>query len=97
MFKNSQAVSLIKRKSHFLARLSKKSADQIVIEKLEEEKKESEYKVRKLEESIDTLHNRIDQMIALRQNDDENTEKLKKLFKPGVIDENGNLINNNMN
>ena len=35
--------------------------------------------------------------MELRENDEENIEKLDKLFRIGVIDENGNLIKNDMN
>ena len=35
--------------------------------------------------------------MELRENDEENIEKLDKLFRLGVIDENENLIKNDMN
>ena len=35
--------------------------------------------------------------MELRENDEENIEKLDKLFRLGVINKNGNLIKNDMN
>ena len=97
LFKNSQSVSLEKGKSHFLTRIPKITSDQKLIEKLEEEKKELYRKEKLLEKEIDHLHGRIQEVMELRDNDEENIEKLDKLFRLGVIDENGNLIKNDMN
>ena len=96
LFKNSQSVSLAKGKSHFLARLPKKTNDQKKIDEYEEDKKNSDHKTRQLENEIDILHDKIKELIELRAADDENSEKLHRLYQLGVIDIDGNYINNDM-
>ena len=49
LFKNSQSVSLEVRKSHFLARLLKKTNEKKKIDEYEEDKKISDHKTRQLE------------------------------------------------
>ena len=51
-FQNSQAVSLSKGKSHFLARLLKKSNDQSKLDEYEEEKIFTDDKIIRLEKKL---------------------------------------------
>ena len=96
LFKNSQSASLAKKKSHFFARLPKKTNDQKKIDDYEEEKKKSDNKARQLEDEIDQLHDKVKEMTELRALYDENADKLDKLYQLGIIDDNGNYINNDM-
>ena len=96
LFKNSQSVSLATGKSHFLARLPKKTNDQKKIDDYEEEKKKSDNKARQLEDEIDQLHDKIKEMTELRALYYENADKLDKLYQLGIIDDNRNYINNDM-
>ena len=96
LFKTSQAISLFKGKSHFLARQPKKTNDKIKIEEYEEEKLSYDKKVLKLEQEIDRLHGKCQDLIDINEADSINAEKLDKLYQLGLIDENGNPIDNDM-
>ena len=52
----------------------------------EEDKKNSDHKARLLENEIDILHDKIKELIELRAADDENSDKLHRLYQLGVID-----------
>ena len=97
LFQNSQAVSLSKGKSHFLARLSKKSKNQSKLDEYEEEKRINDDKIIRLEKEIDRLKDKCQALIEADKNNDINAEKLDKLYQFGLIDEDGNLIENDMN
>ena len=62
----------------------------------EEDKKNSDHKARLLENEIDILHDKIKELIELRAADDENSDKLHRLYQLGAIDIDGNYINNDM-
>ena len=96
LFKTSQVISLFKGKSHFLARQPKKTNDKIKIEEYEEEKLSYDKKVLKLEQEIDRLHGKCQDLIDINEADSINAEKLDKLYQLGLIDENGNPIDNDM-
>ena len=96
LFKNSQSVSLSKGKSHFLARLPRKTNDQLRIDEYEEEKIYFEKKVARLEQEIDRLNDKCQDLIDINEADSVNAEKLDKLYQLGMIDENGNPVDNDM-
>ena len=54
-----------------------------------EEVKEEKYR---LDEEIIRLNSQIDEYLQERLENDENAEKLRKLFDTGVIDREGNFI-----
>ena len=45
---------------------------------------------------LDELKEKISYIESIQGDADENIEKLGKLYKMGIIDENGELINNDM-
>ena len=96
IFKKSQAVSLMKGRSHFLTRMPRITKDKQMIQDLEEEKERYDSKVSNLIEEIETLRNRIQQLEDSQVDNDDNIEKLSNLYELGVIDENGNLIKEQM-
>ena len=96
LFKTSQAVSLIKGKSHFLARQPMKTGDKVKIEEYEEEKINYEKKVMKLEQEIDRLQSKWQDLIDINEEDSINAEKLDKLYQLGLIDEHGDPIDSDM-
>ena len=55
IFKNSQSISSVKGKSHFLARVPKPTKDQMKVRQLEEDKINSEYKAKVFKLEIDEL------------------------------------------
>ena len=96
IFKYSQSVSTMRGKSHFLVRLPKISKDQKLIKVLEEQKKGGEYHVKLLNKEIDELKQKILDLEESQRNNDDNLEKLTKLYDLGVIDENGQLKRDQM-
>ena len=97
IFKRSQAIPTIKGKSHFLTRVPKLTKDQQRLKKLEDEKNIAESKTKLLKRELDGLRDKITYIESIQGDADENIEKLGKLYKMGIIDENGEPINNNMN
>ena len=96
IFKRSKAISTTKGKSHFLTRVPKLTKDQLRLKKLEEEKSTAESKTKLLTRELDELKEKISYIESIQGDADENIEKLGKLYKMGIIDENGELINNDM-
>ena len=96
IFKKSQAVSIQTGKSHFLARVPKTTKDHIQIRKLEMENEE--VKERKFEafEEIRKLKSKLKEMEESQKDAEDNLEKLSKLYQLGIIDANGEYINNDM-
>ena len=97
IFKNSQAISTMKGKSYFLVRNPKQSKEKIMINKLNEEKKESIDNVSKLKKELEVLQNKMVDYHELQKEAELNNERLRKLFDSGIIDADGNFINNDMN
>ena len=96
IFKYSQSVSTMRGKSHFLVRLPKISKDQKLIKVLEEQKKGGEYHVKLLNKEIDELKQKILDLEESQRDNDDNFEKLTKLYDLCVIDENGQLKRDQM-
>ena len=96
IFKKSQAVSSMKGKSHFLVRMPRDTKEKKIINNLEEEKKGSDTKVRGLVKEIDDLRLKIQQLEDNQLDNEDNLEKLSNLYKLGIIDENGQPIDNRM-
>ena len=88
-FKQSQAVSTLPGKSHFLTRFPKPTKDHIQIRKLEMENEETKEKRFEAFEEINKLKSKLKDMEESQKNADNNLEKLSKLYQLGVIDENG--------
>ena len=97
IFKKSQAISTTKGKSHLLARNPSLTNDQHKIITLEEEKKELNNKTAFLETELDDLRTKIRDLQKDNEACEGNSDKLSKLFDLGIIDENGELIQNDMN
>ena len=96
IFKKSQSISSIKGGSHFLERTPKQSKDQLKIRQLEEEKVNNEYKSKVFKLEIDELKTKLKKMEEQQLDTEDNIERLGKLYELGLIDENGELINNKM-
>ena len=96
IFRKSQAVSSMKGRSHFLARMPKISKDRQMILDLEKEKEVHDSKVKKLIDEIDDLRNKIQQLEDNQTDNEENINKLSNLYELGLIDENGQPISNRM-
>ena len=93
LFRRSQAVSSEKGKSHFLTRTPKTTKAQKRLKELEE-KKESDFVEQPLNKKIVELKFKVQELEDLQRENDENLDKLSNLYKFGIIDENGNPINN---
>ena len=96
IFKNSESISNSKGKSHFLARMPKPTKDQNKIRQLEEEKKDSYYKEKVFKLEIEELKTKMQKLEDDKKDTEENIENLSKLYEMGVIDENGEFIDNKM-
>ena len=96
IFKNSESISNSKGKSHFLARMPKPTKDQNKIRQLEEEKKDSYYKEKVFKLEIEELKTKMQKLEDDKKDAENNIEKLSKLYEMGVIDENGEFIDNKM-
>ena len=68
-----------------------------MINKLNEEKKESIDNVSKLKKELEVLQNKMVDYHELQKEAELNNERLRKLFDSGIIDADGNFINNDMN
>ena len=97
IFQNSQSVSIHKGRSHFLTREPKISKDKSLIAKFEEEKQTSNKKIDSLESELRKLYDKISEFEEKQEAAADNAQKLGKLFDLGVINEKGELINNEMN
>ena len=60
IFKNSKAISTLKGKSHFLVRAPKQNKDQLMINKISEEKKEIINKVTLMKKEIEALKLKVE-------------------------------------
>ena len=96
VFKLSQAVSIVKEKSHFLTRDPKSTKDQLEIKLLKEEKKEVMKRSEEFEREIEHLKDKLIKLEDIERENYENMEKLSKLYEAGIIKEEGNYINNKM-
>ena len=77
--------------------MPKLTKDQQRLKELEEEKNIAESKTKLLKRELDGLRDKITSTESIQGDADENIKKLGKLYKMGIIDENGEPINNNMN
>ena len=96
IFKNSQSISYSNGKFHFLARMPRPTKDQEKIKQLEEEKVDSYYKATVLKLEIEELKDKMKKLEDEQRDAENNVEKMSKLYELGIIDENGELINNKM-
>ena len=96
LFASTKSVSTMKGKSHFLTRMPKINKDHQKLMELEEEIKEHDSKEIELNRELEALKYKMEGFEDLQKENDENLDKLSNLYKLGVIDENGYLINNKM-
>ena len=96
IFKSSQAISTVKGKSHYLTRIPKKTKDQISINILKEERKEVDRRSEEFRQEIIYLKDKLSKLEDIERENDENIEKLSKLYDAGIINEEGNYIDNRM-
>ena len=87
----------MKCKSHFLARTPKQTKNQIKINQLEEKKEDVFSKVTLIQRDLDSLQLKIKELESNQRDADNNADKRSKLYELGLIDANGDPINNNMN
>ena len=97
IFKNSQLISTLKGKSHFLARIPKQTKNQIKINQLEEIKEDAYSNVTLIQRDLDSLQLKIKELESNQRDVDNNADKLSKFYELGLIDANGDPINNSMN
>ena len=96
IFKNSQPISSMKGKSHFLARVPKPTKEQMKIRELEEDKSNNEYKSKVFKLEIQELKDKMMRVEDQLKEGEENIDKLSRLYDAGIIDENDDLITNRM-
>ena len=96
VFKASNAISLEKGKSYFLARAPLKLKQQIKLEKAEGQKKENDIIILRLKDKIEALNAKLDEFEHKQLTNEDYAEKMGKLYDLGLIDEEGNPINNEM-
>ena len=96
IFKFSQAISTVKGKSHYLTRIPKKTKDQISINILKEKRKEVDRRSEEFRQEIIYLKDKLSKLEDIERENDENIEKLSKLYDAGIINEEGNYIDNRM-
>ena len=96
IFKQSQAVSTLPGKSHFLTRFPKHTKDHIQIRKLEKENQQTKEKGFEAFEEIKKLRSKLRDMEESQVDADNNFKKFSKLYQLGVIDENGECVNIDM-
>ena len=97
IFKTSNSVSLHKGKSHFLIRQPQKTKLQAKLEKIEEEKSNSDKRMSVCIRKLDELCAKIKELEEKQIDYDDNINKLSKLYQLGLIDEEGNPMNKNAN
>ena len=81
VFKNSQSISTMKGKSHFLSREPKKTKDQLKIDKIEEEKEKAHSKIDVMKRDLQLLKLKMKEYVLKQREADINTDKLAKLYK----------------
>ena len=96
IFKSSHAVSIVKRKFHYLTRYPKMTKDQIIISILNDERKEVGSRAEEFQQEIRYLKDKLSKLEDIERENDENIEKLGKLYDAEIINEEGNYINNEM-
>ena len=96
IFKSSNSVSLQKGKSHFLIRNPKETKQQMRLKEIEEEKVTTDRKLNACIKKLDEFASKIKELEEKQTDYDENIEKLAKLYELGVIDDQGNFINDKM-
>ena len=67
-----------------------------MIEEEEEEKKEADLKIVTLKDKIQNLNSKLDEFEQKQLQLGDYTDKMGQLYELGIIDENGNLIQNDM-
>ena len=96
LFIKSKTVSTMMGKSHFLTRNPRQNKSMQIIENLEEEKRNNDSKADSLYKEINELQSKIKEFENLQRESDQNAEKLNELYKLGIIDEEGFVVNNRM-
>ena len=96
IFRSSQAISTICGKSHFLARDPKVDKAQRRINELKEEKKEIEDKNDDFRLKIINLQDKLAKLESIERENEDNIDKLSRLYEAGIINEDGEYINNRM-
>ena len=87
----------MKGKSPFLVQWPKQNKDQLLINKISEEKKEIMNKVTLMKKEIEALKLKVEDYNELIEEAKLNNDRLKRLFDLKIIDQNTNPINNDMN
>ena len=83
--------------SPFFVRAPKQNKDQLLINKISEEKKEIMNKVTLMKKEIEALKLKVEDYDELIEEAKLNNDRLKRLFDLKIIDQNTNSINNDMN
>ena len=96
IFKNSQSISFVKGKSHFLTRVPKKTKYQSEAEYFKAKNEETKSQVKELEDKILELNDKIESMKQMQIEAEDNVDKLSQLYELGVIDEEGRFIQEDM-
>ena len=96
IFKNSQSISTLKGKSHFLVRAPKQTKDQLMIQKLTLKNEDISSKTAAIKRELDILKNKVADYDELEKQADLNANRLKRLLGMGLIDENADPVNNEM-
>ena len=96
IFKQSKAISTVKGKSHFLTRLPKPTKDKLKIQQLVEERKELNIRDKDVEKELVELKIKLQNLEKDQIINDENAEKLNRLYQLGLINDKGEPINNDM-
>ena len=96
IFKESQSVSIVSGRSHYLTRDPKTTKDKIEINILKEERKELDRREDNFRKEIEALKHKLSKLEDIERENEENIEKLSRLYDAWVINEEGHYINNNM-
>ena len=83
-------------KTHFLARLPRKTKTQEELEESKEQKYEAQRQIDVMTMNLENLKNKVRDLESRDEEADANADKLHKLFRLGIIDENGLASNSNM-
>ena len=94
IFKSSQAVSTVSGRSHFLTRDPKITYAQREIIQLKEERKEIDRKADSFKLEIKYLQDKLTKLENIERENEDNIEKLSKLYDAGIINEEGECIYN---
>ena len=87
----------MKGKSPFLVLAPKQNKDQLLINKISEEKKDIINKVTLIKKKIEALKLKVEDYNELKEEAKLNNDRLKRLFDLKIIDQITNPINNDMN